>query len=390
MRTTASILIMILLLAGSSCKNSKSGRSEKLAGTPVEKEWYLDAAGFQKTIDGKQNDLYRLSNEAGMEVYVTNYGAVIPAILVPDKDGNIENVTLGFDAVDNYTKGDPSFGCVPGRYANRIDGGKFELDGKVYELPINETARNNQLHGGTKGFHEQVWETAKVSDNSISLKLVSPDGDMGYPGKLELTVTYTLKDDNALEIDYYAVTDAPTVLNVTHHAYFNLLGEGKGDILNHDLMINADHYTPVNERLIPTGEIATVKGTPMDFTSPIKIGAHIDDDFHQLNYGSGYDHNWVLNEGGEGLNLAAEAYCEETGRVLEVLTTEPGVQLYTGNHLNGSWSGKSGAAYEKRGGFCLETQHFPDSPNHPEFPSTLLKPGEEFKSSTVFKFSVKQ
>jgi aldose 1-epimerase len=391
MRTIASILVMILILAGSSCKNSKFGRGLRgLPENPVEEKWYLDAAGFQKTIDGKQNDLYRLSNKAGMEVYVTNYGAIIPAILVSDKDGNIGDIALGFDGVDNYTKKDPSFGCVPGRYANRIDRGKFELEGRVYELPINETARNNQLHGGIKGFSEQVWETMDVSDQSVSLKLVSPDGDMGYPGKLELSVIYTLTDDNALEIVYKAVTDAPTVLNVTQHTYFNLLGEGKGNILDHELMLNADHYTPVNERLIPTGEIAPVKGTPMDFTLPTKIGEHIDDDFQQLIYGSGYDHNWVLNKGGEGLTLAAQVYCEETGRVLDVLTTEPGVQLYCGNHLDGSWTGKSGATYEHRGGFCLEPQHYPDSPNHPDFPSTVLKPGEEFYSKTVFKFSVKQ
>ncbi len=390
MRTIASTFVIILILAGSSCKNSKSGKGQSgIQENPVQDEWYLDAAGFQKTVDGKQNDLYRLSNAAGMEVYVTNYGAVIPAILVPDKDGNIGDVALGLDNVDGYISGDPSLGCVPGRYANRIDGGKFELEGTVYVLPINDTRNNNQLHGGSKGFSELVWETMDVSSNSILLRLISPDGDMGYPGKLEVSVTYTLTEDNALEIDYKAKSDAPTVLNVTQHTYFNLLGEGIGDILNHELMINADHYTPVNNRMIPTGEIAPVKGTPMDFTSKTIIGKRINDEFEQLIFGRGYDHNWVLNKGEEELTLAARVYCEETGRVLEVLTTEPGVQLYCGNFLDGTQTGKSGAKYVHRSGFCLETQHYPDSPNHPNFPSTRLNPGEEFKSKTVFKFSVK-
>jgi aldose 1-epimerase len=283
--------------------------------------------------------------------------------------------------------GDQSFGSVVGRFGNRIDGGRFELNGKEYRLEINETANNNQLHGGSRGFSEKVWETGEVTGNSIELMLRSPDGEMGYPGNLSLTVKYLLTENNELEVHYHATTDAPTPLNVTQHSYFNLDGEGSGDILDHELMINADHYTPVNERMIPTGEIAPVEGTPMDFRTAVKIGARIEEDFEQLVLGIGYDHNWVLN--GDGMKLAAKVVSEKSGRVLEVLTTEPGVQFYCGNFLDGSQTGKSGATYRHRYGFCLETQHFPDSPNQPGFPSTILDPGEEFSSKTVFRFSVR-
>jgi aldose 1-epimerase len=276
-----------------------------------------------------------------------------------------------------------------GRYGNRIDGGKFTLDGRTYELPINETNNNNQLHGGKKGFGEKVWDVDTVSDHSIMLSLKSPDGDMGYPGTLEVKVEYVLTNDNELEVAYMATTDAPTVVNLTQHTYFNLLGEGKGNILNHELMIKADHFIPVNERLIPTGEIAPVKGTPMDFTKPTKIGERVNEDYEQLLIGGGYDHCWVINREGKGLELCATVYCKETGRFMEVLTTEPGVQLYIGNFLDGSQVGKSGVAYQKRTGLCLETQHYPDSPNQPDFPSTVLRPGEEYATKTVFRFSVK-
>ncbi len=385
------LLIPVLILSLGSCKNSKFGRGLRgLPEYPPEAEWFLDAEGFRKTIDGKKTDLYRLSNEAGMEVYVTNFGAVIPAILVPDKDGNLGDIALGFNDVDSYAaEGDPYLGAVVGRYGNRIDGGKFELEGTVYELPVNETGNQNQLHGGPKGFSELVWETGEVTDNSITLSLVSPDGDMGYPGNLDLSLTYTLTDDNALEVVYRAVTDAPTVVNLTQHTYFNLLGEGKGTILDHEVMLNANHYIPMNERCIPTGEIAPVEGTPMDFNTPTKVGLRVNDDFEQLVLGKGYDHCWVLNAAEEGLNLAATLYCEETGRFLEVLTSEPGVQFYIGNFLDGSQTGKSGASYERRSGLCFETQHFPDSPNQPNFPSTVLNPGEKYYQKTVFKFSVK-
>lgn len=391
MKAIRNILILILILSGPSCKNSKFGRGLRgLPESPAETDWFLDAEGFRKTIDGEKTDLYRLSNEAGMEVYVTNYGAIIPAILVPDKKGNLGDVALGFNEVESYAAAsDPYFGAVVGRFGNRIDGGKFELAGTVYELPINETGNQNQLHGGPKGFSDLIWETVEVTAHSIELSLVSPDGDMGYPGRLELSLTYTLTEDNALEMVYKAVTDKPTVVNVTQHTYFNLQGEGQGNILDHELMLNADHFTPVNERLIPTGEIAAVKGTPMDFTAATRIGERINDEFDQLAFGRGYDHNWVLNTGNGGLNPAATVYCEASGRFLEVLTTEPGVQFYCGNFLDGSLTGKSGTSYEHRSGLCLETQHFPDSPNQPDFPSAVLNPGEEYYQKTVFKFSVK-
>jgi aldose 1-epimerase len=318
------------------------------------------------------------------------FGAVIVAILVPDRNGKMDDVALGYNDVLNYgMEGDPNFGAVVGRFGNRIDGGKFNLDGKAFELPINETNNNNQLHGGKKGFGELVWDVDGVSENTIQLSLHSPDGDMGYPGALDVKVEYVLTDDNELEVGYRAVTDAPTVINLTQHTYFNLLGEGKGSILDHDLMMKADHFIPINERSIPTGEITPVKGTPMDFTTPSKIGSRVNDDYEQLVAGNGYDHCWVINREGDGLELCATVYCEETGRFMEVLTTEPGVQLYIGNFLNGSQVGKSGVAYQKRTGLCLETQHYPDSPNQPDFPSSVLRPGEEYNTKTVFKFSVK-
>jgi len=385
------IILVMLLSSSVACKQSKTKQGLVDKATELESSgMFLDPAGFQKTIDGKETDLYKLSNASGMEVYVTNFGAVIVAILAPDRDGKMDDIALGYNDVLNYgMAGDPNFGAVVGRFGNRIDGGKFTLDGKTYELPINETNNNNQLHGGKKGFGELVWDVDGVSENTIQLSLHSPDGDMGYPGALDVKVEYVLTDENELEVGYRAVTDAPTVLNLTQHTYFNLLGEGKGNILDHELMMKADHFIPIDERSIPTGEIAPVKGTPMDFTSPAKIGSRLNEDFEQLVVGNGYDHCWVINKEKEGLELCATVYCEETGRVMEVLTTEPGVQLYIGNFLNGSQVGKSGVAYEKRTGLCLETQHYPDSPNQPDFPNTVLRPGEEYYTKTVFKFSVK-
>ena len=385
------VFFVILLCSFAACKQSKTKQGLVDKATELESSaMFLDPAGFQKTIQGKETDLYKLSNASGMEVYVTNYGAVIVAILAPDRDGNMDDIALGYNDVLNYgMAGDPNFGAVVGRYGNRIDGGKFTLDGKTYELPINEANNNNQLHGGKKGFGELVWDVEAVSENTIQLSLHSPDGDMGYPGTLDVKVEYVLTDENELEVGYRATTDVPTVVNLTQHTYFNLLGEGKGDILDHELIMKADHFIPINERSIPTGEIAPVKGTPMDFTTPMKIGSRVNDDFEQLAVGNGYDHCWVINRKGDGLELCATVYCEETGRVMEVLTTEPGVQLYIGNFLNGSQVGKSGAAYERRTGLCLETQHYPDSPNQPNFPSTVLRPGDEYFTLTVFKFSVK-
>ena len=385
------VFFVILLCSFAACKQSKTKQGLVDKATELESSgMFLDPAGFQKTIDGKETDLYKLSNANGMEVYVTNFGAVIAAILAPDREGNMADIALGYNKVLNYgMAGDANFGAVVGRYGNRIDGGEFTLDGKTYELPINEANNNNQLHGGKKGFGELVWDVDGVSENSIQLSLHSPDGDMGFPGALDMTVEYILTDEDALEVVYRATSDAPTVINLTQHTYFNLLGEGKGSILDHELMMKADHFIPINERSIPTGEIAPVKGTPMDFTSPLKIGARVNEDYEQLVVGNGYDHCWVINREGDGLALCATVFCEETGRFMEVLTTEPGVQLYIGNFLNGSQVGKSGVAYEKRTGLCLETQQYPDSPNQPNFPSTVLRPGEEYYTKTVFKFSVK-
>ncbi len=385
------LLLLMLLCTFTGCKQSKTKQDLVDKLTALENSgMFLDPAGFRKTIDGRETDLYKLSNANGLEVYVTNFGAVIVAILVPDREGKMDDIALGYNDVLKYgMAGDANFGAVVGRYGNRIDGGKFTLDGKTYELPINETGKNNQLHGGKKGFGELVWDVDGVSDNTIQLRLHSPDGDMGYPGALDLTVEYVLTDGNELEVLYRATTDAPTVVNLTQHTYFNLLGEGKGNILDHELMMKADHFIPVNERLIPTGEIAPVKGTPMDFTKPAKIGERINEDYGQLVLGGGYDHCWVINREGDGLELCATVYCEETGRLMEVFTTEPGVQLYVGNFLDGSQVGKSGVAYQKRTGLCLETQHYPDSPNQSNFPSTVLRPGEEYYTKTVFRFSVK-
>jgi aldose 1-epimerase len=391
MKTLNLVLTLMLLGSFAACRQSgtKKGLEDRVAELENE-SMFLDPAGFRKTIEGKKTDLYKLSNAHGMEVYVTNFGAVIVAILAPDRNGNVDDVALGYDDVLKYgMEGDPNFGAVVGRYGNRIDGGKFTLDGRTYDLPINETQNNNQLHGGRKGFGERVWDVDAVTGNSILLSLLSADGDMGYPGRLEVKVEYLLTDENELEVSYRAVTDAPTVINLTQHTYFNLHGEGKGNILDHELMMKADHFIPVNERLIPTGEIAPVRGTPMDFTTPTKIGKRINENYGQLLMGGGYDHCWVINRTGEVLELCATVYCEESGRSMEVLTTEPGVQLYTGNFLDGSQVGKSGVAYEKRTGLCLETQHFPDSPNQPNFPSTALRPGEEYFTQTVFRFSVK-
>lgn len=385
------VILVLLLCSSVACKQSKTKQGLVDKASELESAgMFLDPAGFQKTINGKETGLYKLSNANGMEVYVTNYGAVIVAILAPDRDGNMNDIALGYNEVEPYgMAGDPNFGAVVGRFGNRIDGGKFTLDGTTYELPINETNNNNQLHGGKKGFGELVWDVEAVSENSIQLSLQSPDGDMGYPGTLDVLVEYVLTDDNELEVGYRAVTDAPTVINLTQHTYFNLLGEGKGDILDNELKMKADHFIPIDERSIPTGEIASVKGTPMDFTTPFKVGERVNEDFEQLVVGNGYDHCWVINKEKDGLELCATVYCEETGRFLEVLTTEPGVQLYIGNFLNGSQVGKSGVAYEKRSGLCLETQHYPDSPNQANFPSTVLRPGEEYFTQTVFKFSVK-
>jgi aldose 1-epimerase len=335
--------------------------------------------------------LFTLTNSKGMEVKVTNFGAIITSIKVPDRDGKIADITLGYDDVADYINAvdKPYFGAVVGRYGNRIAKGKFSIDDTEYSLPINNDP--NSLHGGFIGFDKVVWDAEVVGNNGVRLTYLAKDGEQGYPGNLTNIVTYTLTDDNEIVVDYKATTDKATPVNLTQHAYFNLKGEGEGTILDHELTINADKYTPVDATLIPTGELAPVEGTPFDFRQAKAIGRDIEQTDEQLKFGGGYDHNWVLNrtKGDGELELAATLYEPTTGRVLEITTTEPGVQFYCGNFLTGVLEGKSGKPYVHRGGLCLETQHYPDSPNQPEFPNTILKPGETYTSKTVFKFSTK-
>jgi len=337
--------------------------------------------------------LYTLKNQSGVVVKVTNFGAIITSILVPDRQGNIADVALGYNRVEDYINAvdKPYFGAVVGRYGNRIANGKFMLDGEKYSLAINNG--ENHLHGGVIGFDKVVWDAKPMEGDGwsgIELSYKAKDMEEGYPGNLDVKVTYRLTNANELVIDYLATTDKKTSVNLTQHTYFNLEGEGEGTILDHELMINAKKYTPVDAGLIPTGELADVAATPFDFTAPKLIGKDIEQEDQQLTFGLGYDHNFVLDrsEQQEGeMVLAARVVQPQNGRVLEVRTTEPGIQFYSGNFLDGRLKGKSGKAYEYRGGFCLETQHYPDSPNQPNFPSTILNPGEEYRSTTTFKFT---
>ena len=335
---------------------------------------------------------FTLKNQSGMTVRVTNFGAIITSIKVPDRDGRMADVALGYDDIASYTNAvdKPYFGAIVGRYGNRIAKGEFSIDGESYRLAINNDP--NSLHGGVIGFDKVIWEAeADDSKNAVVLRYLAKDGEEGYPGNLQCQVTYTLTDENSIEIDYLATTDKATPVNLTQHTYFNLKGEGEGDILGHELMINAQRFTPVDKTLIPTGKTPVVQGTPFDFTKPKTIGRDINADDEQLEFGLGFDHNWVLDKGGQTgeMTLAARVHEPTTGRVLEVFTTEPGIQFYCGNFLDGRLTGKSGKKYVHRGGFCLETQHYPDSPNQPSFPSTILKPDDEYVTKTIFKFSVK-
>ena len=341
------------------------------------------------TRDGRPVILYTLTNSHGVEVRAMNYGGIILSLRVPDRQGQLADIVLGHDKAEGYMPNPPYLGAIVGRYANRIANGSFTLDGKTYTLPKNDGP--NTLHGGvTKTFDKVVWEGKPLKGkNGVAFTYLSKDGDEGFPGNLKVTVTYTLTDSNELVVDYEATTDKATPINVSQHSYFNLKGEGNGDILDHEIMINADKFTPVDKNLIPTGELRPVKGTPFDFMTATKIGARIEDNYEQLALGHGYDHNFVLIRKGAGLSLAARVYEPTTGRVLEVSTTQPAVQFYTGNFLDGSVTGKEGHVYKRRYGLCLETQHYPDSPNHPDFPSATLKPGEKFHQTTVFKFSAK-
>ena len=336
--------------------------------------------------------LYTLKNESGMTVKVTNYGAIITSIVVPDRNGDMADVVLGYDRVEDYMNAvdRPYFGAIVGRYGNRIAKGEFRLKGETYSLATNNN--ENHLHGGIIGFDKVVWDAEfDKSDNSISLSYLAKDLEEGYPGNVQVRVTYALTNDNRIVIDYHATTDKATPVNLTQHTYFNLKGEGNGTILDHELMLNAKKYTPVDATLIPTGDMSDVAGTPFDFTMSKPIGRDIELDHEQLTFGLGYDHNWVLDKSGDDANitLAARAYERSTGRVLEVHTTEPGVQFYCGNFLDGRLTGKSGKPYVQRGGFCLETQHYPDSPNQRSFPSTILEPGSEYSTRTEFRFSAR-
>ena len=346
---------------------------------------------FGKTSDDRAVDLYTLTNKNGMEVAITNFGGIVVALKVPDRNGKLDDVVLGYDGLEGYLSNPAFLGAIIGRYCNRIAHGTFTLHGISYKLPKNDG--DNTIHGGPDGFNKRLWKAKDVSTGNVQaleLTYVSLDGEEGFPGNLSVQVVYTLTDENELRIAYSAATDKDTVLNLTNHSYFNLAGQGNGDILEQQLMIRGDRITPVDATLIPTGELRPVKGTPFDFTHSTAIGARINQDDPQLKLGHGYDHNWVLNSSGkETPALAAEAYEPKSGRVLQVLTTEPGLQFYTGNFLDGTIHGKGGKVYNRRYAFCLETQHFPDSPNHPVFPSTELKAGQKYSSTTIFKFSTR-
>jgi aldose 1-epimerase len=347
---------------------------------------------FGKTPDGKSVDIYTLTSAKGLQARITNYGAIVVSLLVPDRSGRKADVVLGYKTLDEYIKDTPYFGAIVGRYGNRIAGGKFKLDGKEYKLATNNEPGGIPcaLHGGLKGFDKQVWDAEPAKkEGAAGLKLhyLSKDGEEGYPGNLDATVWYWLTDAGELKIDYRVTADKATPVNLTNHSYFNLKGEGNGDILDHTMMIAAGRFTPVNKGLIPTGELRPVKGTPFDFTSPHAIGERVGAADEQIKFGGGYDHDWALDNQTGKLALAARVQEPTTGRVMEVLTTEPSIQFYCGNFLDGHNIGKSGKPYNFRNGFCLETQHFPDSPNQERFPSTILRPGKVYESSTVYRFS---
>jgi len=373
--------IAAALIAAASCTpGGKTGAASQLKKTP-----------FGSTADGTAIDLYTLANKHGMSAAVMNYGGIVVALKVPGRDGRIDDVVLGFDNLNGYLGTNPYFGAIVGRYGNRIARGRFTLDGVEYTLARNNG--ENALHGGLRGFDKVVWQARDVSTPGtprVELRYLSKDGEEGYPGNLSATVTYSVTDANELRIDYLATTDKDTVVNLTNHSYFNLAGQGNGDILKHELQIDADSFTPVDAGLIPTGEPRKVEGTPFDFRQPTAIGARIHENNEQLIRGRGYDHNFVLRGGGGTLAPAAKVYEPTTGRVMEVLTTQPGVQFYSGNFLDGTIRGKGGKVYQQRYGLCLETQHFPDSPNHPSFPTVVLKPGERYQTTTIYRFSTAQ
>lgn len=341
---------------------------------------------FGKNLFGEEVDLFTLTNSQGVRVRIMNHGGIIQSLEVPDRDGNPADIVLGHDTAAEYAEGGPYFGAAIGRFANRIRDGKFTLDGEEYTLAKNNGP--NGLHGGLKGFDKVIWETEILEDTAIRMRTVSADGDEGFPGEVEAVITYTLTDDNELKIDYSAETTQATPFNITNHSYFNLAGHDAGSVAGQIMTINADRYLPTDDTSIPLGDEAPVEGTPFDFRVPHPIGERIDADNEQLHFAGGYDHNWCLNKAAPGeLSFCARTEDPQSGRVMETFTTEPGVQFYSGNFLDGTLKGKGGCMYAKRGGFCLETQHYPDSPNQPQFPNTILRPGDIFISQTVYKFS---
>jgi aldose 1-epimerase len=387
------LFILISLITAMACKNApsetQSAKGETQNETPSVK---IKKSDWGQLPDGTKLDLYTLTNKNGMVIKITNYGGIITHWLAPDRNGLFEDICLGYDSIGGYIKSSPYFGALIGRYGNRIAKGKFSIDGKSYTLAQNNVG--NSLHGGTKGFDKVIWAIEPLNtEGGLKLTYTSKDGEEGFPGNLTATVTYHLTDDNALKIKYMATTDKPTVVNLTQHAYFNLTGDGKRDILDHIVLLNADHYLPVDKTLIPTGELRPVKNTVFDFTGFEKIGKGINDTTdQQIKFGGGYDHCWVLNQPNDKTKLfqAAVAHDPVSGRLLEVLTTEPAIQFYTGNFLDGSITGKKGVVYKKRTGFCLETEHYPDAPNQPKFPTTLLRPNETYTTETVYRVNVKK
>ncbi len=348
----------------------------------------LKRSNFETEVNGKQTQLFVLTNTAGMEVCISNYGGRIVSIMVPDKDGTMKDVALGFDSIDDYVNIDNNFGATIGRYGNRIANGKITVDGVEYNLPQNNG--NHTLHGGDEGFDTKVFDAVQTDDQTVELSYTSIDGEAGFPGNLHSKVTMTLTEDNAIDIQYEAKTDKKTVVNLTNHSYFNLSGNPENTILAHELMIDANGFTPIDDTFMTTGEIADVEGTDMDFRTPTAVGERINNyDFDQLKNGDGYDHNWVLNNPGDITIPAATVYCSTTGIELSVYTTEPGMQVYTGNFLDGTVTGKKGIVYNKRTAICLETQKYPDSPNKPDWPSTYLSPDETYTSRCIYQFSVR-
>lgn len=384
-----SLILSFLGITLLSCQTASEKDSGKVSDT-ITNNHKLSRRSFQKTIDGKKADLFLLKNKNHAQAAFTNYGGRIISLLVPDTAGKLTDVVVGLSSLAKYRKStEPYFGALIGRYGNRIAGGKFSLDGNNYAVPINNGP--NSLHGGKRGFQDVIWDANQLDDQTLEFSYLSKDMEEGFPGNLQVVVRYTLTDENELKINYEARTDKKTIINLTNHAFFNLNGEGSGSILDHQLQIMADQYTPVDSTLIPTGKLEAVQGGPFDFRASTRIGNRIDEDNIQLKNGKGYDHNFVLNvSGGKKMKLAAIAEGERSGIIMEVWTTEPGLQFYSGNFMQGKNTFKGGSKDDFRTAFCLETQHFPDSPNQPEFPTTVLKPGEVYKTSSAYVFSLKK